>query len=87
MREWIRSELGVDHVDTITEPGCDLALHEKDRPDLRSKAEISVRAHGSRIIFVSGHHDCAANPADAGAQTYVHAYPGAVDLPRHAGHR
>ena len=67
VREWIRSELGVDYVDTVTEPGCDLALSEKDRPDLRSKVEISVRAHGSRAVFVSGHHECAANPVEAAA--------------------
>lgn len=60
--EWIRLEHGVDYVDVITEPGCDLALSERDRADLRSKVEISVRAHGSAMVFVSGHHDCAANP-------------------------
>ena len=60
--EWIRSEHGVDYVDVITEPGCDLALSERDRPDIRSKVEISVRAHGSELVFVSGHHGCAANP-------------------------
>lgn len=60
--EWIRSECGVDYVDAITEPGCDSALSEGDRADLRSKVEISVRAHGSKTVFVSGHHDCAANP-------------------------
>lgn len=67
VRDWIRSQTGVDYVDAITEPGCDLALSEKDRPGLRYKVEISVRAHGSRAVFVSGHHDCAANPVDAGA--------------------
>lgn len=65
--EWIRSECGADYVDTVTEPGCDAALARSDVPDLRSKVEISVKAHGSRAVFVSGHHDCAANPADAAA--------------------
>ena len=59
--EWIRSEFGVDYVDVITEPGCDSALCS-ERDDVRSKVEISVRAHGSKLVFVSGHHDCAANP-------------------------
>lgn len=61
---WIRSEYGVDYVDAVTEPGCDLALSRGDRPDIRSKVEISVKAHGSKLVFVSAHHECAANPVD-----------------------
>lgn len=29
---------------------------------IKSKVEISVNAHGSKIILIAGHHDCAGNP-------------------------
>jgi carbonic anhydrase len=30
--------------------------------EIKSKVSISVNAHGSKLILVSGHHDCAGNP-------------------------
>lgn len=62
--EWIRRNHGVEFVDVISEPGCDLALSKGSdaEPAIRSKLGISVRAHGSELVFVSGHHECAANP-------------------------
>ncbi len=30
---------------------------------LKSKAQVSVNTHGSRIIVIAGHDDCAGNPA------------------------
>ncbi|CAI9832721.1 conserved hypothetical protein [Nitrosopumilaceae archaeon] len=62
---WIRERYGVDHVDVISEPGVDGLIGGAEAA-LRAKAEISVRAHSSRGIVVSGHHDCAANPASEG---------------------
>ena len=64
LREWIRGRYGVDYVDTIPEPGVDASISRGDvAASVRAKAEISASAHGSRVIVVSGHHDCAANPA------------------------
>lgn len=64
LQDWIRSTCGVDYVDTITEPGIDKSISDGVMAaSVRAKAEISVRAHGSKNIIVSGHHDCAANPA------------------------
>ena len=62
--EWIRKNHRVEFVDVISEPGCDLALSKGSdtEPAIRSKLGISVRAHGSGLVFVSGHHECAANP-------------------------
>ena len=62
--EWTKARAGVGHVDTITEPGVDKSLSEDPAMAevVRKKAAISVDAHGSRLIVISGHYDCAANP-------------------------
>lgn len=61
---WIKKNHGVDYVDVITEPGVDKAMsRDAVSASIRTKANISVKAHGSKIIIISGHHDCAANPA------------------------
>lgn len=64
LSEWIRRMSGAEYVDTVTEPGMDRALSGGGAAaeSLRKKANISVRAHGSRLIVVSGHADCAGNP-------------------------
>lgn len=62
--EWIKKNHGVEFVDVISEPGCDLALSRQSGivDDILAKVKISVTAHGSKLVFVSGHHECAANP-------------------------
>ena len=64
LSEGIRARAGAMYVDTITEPGLDKRLSEDAAvaEAIRKKAVISVRAHGSRMIVVSGHADCAGNP-------------------------
>lgn len=60
---WLRAFAGVDYVDMVTEPGPDAALNQASAEllsHLRQSVEISVRAHGSRVVAVAGHHDCAA---------------------------
>ncbi len=66
--DWIRKNHNVDFVDTITEPGVDKRICEMAgvSEELRKKAAISVRAHGSKLIIVSGHADCAGNPVSDG---------------------
>ena len=60
---------GVHYVDMITEPGPDRILAEqKDEVALRSiraRLDRSAQAHGSRLFFIVGHHDCASNPVSA----------------------
>jgi len=62
--EWIKKNHGVEFVDVVSEPGCDLALSGPSDAEasMRAKVEISINAHKSRLVFVSGHHECAANP-------------------------
>ena len=51
----------------ITEPGVDktVACDDCDLGPIRGKVEISINAHKSEVVVVSGHHDCAGNPVPA----------------------
>ena len=61
--KWIKENFSVDYVDTITEPGVDKIITENSNLDsIKSKIAISINAHKSELIVVSGHYDCAANP-------------------------
>lgn len=63
--QWMKDKYGLDYVDTITEPGVDRILSEgsaTERAAIEKKARISVEAHGSKVIVIAGHHDCAGNP-------------------------
>lgn len=62
--EWMKKNLKVDYVDTITEPGPDKALLGQDErvESIRQKVMISIKAHNSCAIAVAGHYDCAGNP-------------------------
>ena len=60
---WLKGKYNVSYVDTITEPGVDkLFSDEVKTREIKSKVSISVNAHGSQIVLISGHHDCAGNP-------------------------
>ena len=66
--EWVRKRYGVGYVDMITEPGVDAVLAE-NKPaqtieSIKRKAGISIRKHGSKLIAIVGHHDCAGNSVD-----------------------
>jgi len=67
VNEYLRNKLGVDYVDTITEPGPARLLAEE--PDsastesIVSRVDISVKKHGSQNVAVVGHYDCTGNPA------------------------
>ena len=63
LNDWIRKNHGVDYVDTITAPGVDgRVARNDDLGKIIQMTRISVEKHGSRLIVVSGHHDCAGNP-------------------------
>ena len=67
VNEWMRKKYGLDYVDTITEPGPDKMLAENDEttvPSIRKRVDISVAKHGSDIVAIVGHFDCAGNPVD-----------------------
>ena len=66
--EYIRRRHGMDYVDMITEAGPDLIVAESTDEvtchSIRKRLAVSSQAHGSRLFFIVGHHDCAANPTD-----------------------
>ena len=63
LAKWIKENYSVDFVDAITEPGVDNKVAENlDLASIKSKINISINAHKSEMIVVSGHYDCAGNP-------------------------
>lgn len=61
--KWIKENYSVDFVDTITEPGVDKVLVENPHNEsIKNKVSISINAHKSKLVVVSGHYECAANP-------------------------
>lgn len=62
---WMRQKYGVDYVDMITEAGP-IGILSRDQEDgigsIRNRVEISVEKHGSKVVAVVGHGDCAGNP-------------------------
>jgi hypothetical protein len=63
---FIRETFRVDYVDTVTKPGPVKILAEKADgvEDIRRMVEISVTKHGSKVITIDAHPDCAGNPVD-----------------------
>jgi hypothetical protein len=62
---WMRANFEIDYLDTITEPGADRVLLEATPAlleQLKQKLQVSTTAHGSRVVSIVGHHDCAGNP-------------------------
>lgn len=71
LHEWARTNLGVDFVDTITEPGPCSAVAVSDDAGLDrllTKVRISQDAHGSKVLVIAGHSDCAGNPVPEASQ-------------------
>lgn len=62
---WMKKEFGLDYVDMITEPGPDKILAEgsaEQQNIIKNKVDISVNKHGSKIVVIIGHDNCAGNP-------------------------
>ncbi len=72
VNEYLKRKYDVDYVDVITEPGPIKILAEGAPGELvdsiRTRADISVNKHGSKVIALVGHHDCAGNPVDKETQ-------------------
>jgi hypothetical protein len=63
--DWMKGQFSLDYVDMITEPGADKVMAAgtfNQNEALKTKALISVEKHGSRVIVIAGHDDCAGNP-------------------------
>ena len=63
LTKWIKENHSIDFVDVITEPGVDrVVAGNLDLESIKTKVGISINAHKSELIVVSGHYDCAGNP-------------------------
>lgn len=66
LHKFIKEKYNIRYVDTITEAGpCKILPQNSDQfliESLKDRIAISLNQHGSKIIFISGHHDCAGNP-------------------------
>lgn len=72
MIEYLKKRFNVEYVDSITEAGPNKILAEgKDKTAIRSifeKVKISITKHASTKLAVTGHYDCAGNPASRDEQ-------------------
>jgi hypothetical protein len=63
---FLKEKYSVDYVDAITEPGpCKILAENRDESlvdAIVSRVNISIHKHGSQLICISGHFDCAGNP-------------------------
>jgi hypothetical protein len=66
--DYMKQSFGVDGIDMVTFPGADGVLsnreHSAEMALAKRAVSISVEKHGSKVISVVGHHDCAGNPGD-----------------------
>ena len=72
VNDWMRDRYGVAYVDTVTEPGPIKILAEQQPgsavKSIKQRTDISVHKHGSSVIAVVAHDDCAGNPVDKDTQ-------------------
>jgi hypothetical protein len=64
----MKKNYNIDGVDMVTFPGVDGIFssdkHSAEVGSIKRAVSISVEKHGSRIVAIIGHHDCAGNPGD-----------------------
>ena len=69
---YLRRQLEVEYVDTITEAGPVRILAEDSASDLArsilNRVRISTDKHGSQCVAIVAHHDCAGNPVPKDVQ-------------------
>ncbi|SHJ27748.1 hypothetical protein SAMN02745751_02152 [Dethiosulfatibacter aminovorans DSM 17477] len=72
INKYLKEKYNAKYIDSITEPGPCYALADQNDEDIvRSilrKVDISINKHGSKVIAISGHYDCAGNPVSKEAQ-------------------
>ena len=62
---WAKEKFGADYIDMINEPGPDKVLLTDDKNFFNytlKKIKISTEKHGSKLLIIVGHYDCAGNP-------------------------
>ncbi len=68
VKNYIKENYGVDYVDMITEPGPNKILADNFDSaiieNIKKRVEISVQHHGSKVVAIAGHAECAGNPVE-----------------------
>ena len=71
----MKQNYNIDGVDMVTFPGADGLFSNGDHSEeialIRRAVSISIEKHGSKIVAVVGHYDCAGNPGDR-EYHYIH---------------
>ena len=66
--DFMKQKYGIDGVDMVTFPGVDGVASSLGNFNtialIRNAVSISIEKHGSQIIAVVGHFDCAGNPGN-----------------------
>lgn len=66
VKKYIKQNYGVDWVDQVTEPGPIKILAENTEKqiieNIKKRVDVSVNHHGSKVVAIVGHEDCAGNP-------------------------
>ena len=65
---YMQKNYNVSEVDMVTEAGSDKILAENtDKEiveDIKSRVDIFVNHHGSKVVAIVGHFDCTGNPVE-----------------------
>ena len=63
---YLKEHYSVKYVDAVTEPGpCKILAENNNKvlvDSIMDRVGISIDKHKSKLIAISGHHDCAGNP-------------------------
>lgn len=69
---WLKKNYGTKFVDMVTEPGPIKILSDNNNnclvESIKARLTVSVEKHGSCVIAVVGHYDCAGNPSSKETQ-------------------
>jgi len=70
--EYLKKQYSADYVDVITEAGPVAILSDKKRDQqiesIAGRIWISVNIHGSKLVAIVAHYDCAGDPVDKAEQ-------------------
>ena len=68
VKNYVKENYQVDWVDQVTEPGPIKILAENTNlpviDNIKKRVDVSVNHHGSKVIAIVGHYDCAGNPVE-----------------------
>jgi hypothetical protein len=69
---WMKQRYSAKFVDMITEPGPIKILSDNKNDclveSIKARLAVSIEKHGSSVIAVVGHYDCAGNPSSKETQ-------------------